>query len=248
MERNVVLSGKEISKNFGANQVLKRISLDIYEGDFTVIMGSSGSGKSTLLYCLSGMDRMSSGTVSYQGKDMTNAGEKEMSRLRAEDYGFVFQGTHLAGSLTLYENILMGGFVSTKYSEKESRDYADRLVERMNLSEAKDRLPSEVSGGEAQRAAVARAVISRPDILFADEPTGALNKGNSEEVLHLFSSLHAEGQTILLVTHDKNAALWGNRVLYLEDGEITGELFLPPEQPAEERKEKLSEWLIKMNW
>lgn len=248
MEKNVVLSGKGILKNFGETQVLKNISLDIYEGDFTVIMGSSGSGKSTLLYVLSGMDQLSGGTVSYRGKDVTGCREKEMSRLRAEEYSFVFQGAHLAGNLTLYENILMGAFVSTKYSEEESRNYADTLVERMRLSEAKDRLPSEVSGGEAQRAAVARAVVSRPDLLFADEPTGALNKANSEEVLNLFSALNVEGQTILLVTHDQNAALRGKRILYLEDGTITGELSLPPEQDESERKKRLSQWLRKMNW
>ncbi len=248
MEKNVVLSGKGIVKNFGETQVLKNISLDIYEGDFTVIMGSSGSGKSTLLYVLSGMDQLSGGTVSYRGKDVTGCREKEMSRLRAEEYSFVFQGAHLAGNLTLYENILMGAFVSTKYSEEESRNYADTLVERMRLSGAKDRLPSEVSGGEAQRAAVARAVVSRPDLLFADEPTGALNKANSEEVLNLFSALNVEGQTILLVTHDQNAALRGKRILYLEDGTITGELSLPPEQDEAERKKRLSQWLRKMNW
>ncbi len=248
MEKNVVLSGKGILKNFGETQVLKNISLDIYEGDFTVIMGSSGSGKSTLLYVLSGMDQLSGGTVSYRGEDVTGCREKEMSRLRAEEYSFVFQGAHLAGNLTLYENILLGAFVSTKYSEEESRNYVDTLVERMRLSEAKDRLPSEVSGGEAQRAAVARAVVSRPDLLFADEPTGALNKANSEEVLNLFSALNVEGQTILLVTHDQNAALRGKRILYLEDGTITGELSLPLEQDETERKKRLSQWLRKMNW
>ncbi len=248
MEKNVVLSGKGIYKNFGETQVLKNISLDISEGDFTVIMGSSGSGKSTFLYALSGMDQVSGGTVSYRGKDVTGCREKEMSRLRAEEYSFVFQGAHLAGNLTLYENILMGAFVNTKYSEKESRDYADTLMERMNLSEVKDRLPSEVSGGEAQRAAVARAVVSRPELLFADEPTGALNKANSEEVLNLFSDLNAEGQTILLVTHDRNAALRGKRILYLEDGNITGELSLLPEQDEAERKKRLSRWLGTMNW
>ncbi len=248
MEKNIVLSGTGIFKSFGENKVLKNISLDICEGDFTVIMGDSGSGKSTLLYTLSGMDRVSGGTVSYRGKDVTGCREKEMSRLRAEEYGFVFQGAHLAGNLTLYENILMGAFVSTKYSEEESRAYADTLVERMNLSEAKDRLPSEVSGGEAQRAAVARAVVSRPKLLFADEPTGALNKANSEEVLNLFSSLNEEGQTILLVTHDQNSALRGKRILYLEDGTIKGEFTFLPEQNEEERKKGLSQWLRKMNW
>ena len=213
-----------------------------------MIMGSSGSGKSTLLYALSGMDRSNSGRVIYQEQDIANASEKELTRLRAENFGFVFQRTHLISNLTLNENIQMAGLISN-LSDKETKIRTDDLVRRMKLEEAKDRLPSQVSGGEAQRAAVARAAINKPAILFADEPTGALNKANSEEVLNLLSSLNGEGQSILLVTHDREAALRGNRILYLEDGVIIGELDLPVYDGKDKiREERLSTWLEGLGW
>ena len=246
--KEAVLSGKNITKTFGENTVLHGINLEVYAGDFTVIMGSSGSGKSTLLYALSGMDRLSSGQLFYQQKDITNASEKELTRLRAEDFGFVFQRTHLISNLTLYENIQMAGLISN-LSDQETKIRADDLIMRMKLEGAKDRLPSQVSGGEAQRAAVARAAINKPAILFADEPTGALNKANSQEVLNLLSTLNAEGQSVLLVTHDREAALRGNRILYLDDGVIIGELTLPVYEGKDKtREEKLSAWLEGLGW
>ena len=246
--KEVILSGKGITKSFGDNTVLHRIDMEIHAGDFTVIMGSSGSGKSTLLYALSGMDRISGGQLLYREQDITNATEKELTKLRSEDFGFVFQRTHLVSNLTLSENIRIAGLIGA-LSDKEAKQRADALVTRMNLEVAKDRLPSQVSGGEAQRAAVARAAINKPSILFADEPTGALNKANSEEVLNLLSSLHSEGQSVLLVTHDKEAALRGNRILYLEDGAIIGELNLPSYAGKDKsREEKLSAWLEGLGW
>ena len=246
--KEIILSGKGITKSFGENTVLHGIDVDIYAGDFTVIMGSSGSGKSTLLYALSGMDRFDSGQLIYRQQDITNVSEKVITKLRSKDFGFVFQRTHLISNLTLYENIRMAGLIGA-LSEKETDQRADALIDQMNLEKAKDRLPSHVSGGEAQRAAVARAAINKPSILFADEPTGALNKANSEEVLNLLSSLHSKGQTVLLVTHDKEAALRGNRVLYLEDGTIIGELELPVyAEKDRSREEKLSAWLERLGW
>ena len=246
--KEVILSGKGITKAFGENTVLHGIDVEIFAGDFTVVMGSSGSGKSTLLYTLSGMDRLSSGRLLYRGQDITDASEKELTRLRAEDFGFVFQRTHLISNLTLHENIQMAGLIG-KLPEKKTKLRTDSLISRMKLDGAKDRLPSQVSGGEAQRAAVARAVIIKPSILFADEPTGALNKANSMEVLNLLSSLHAEGQSVLLVTHDREAALRGNRILYLEDGAIIGELELPTYAGKDRlREEKLSTWLEGLGW
>lgn len=243
-----ILSGKGMTKAFGENTVLHGIDMELFAGDFTVIMGSSGSGKSTLLYALSGMDRLSGGQLLFRGKEITNASEKELTRLRSEDFGFVFQRTHLISNLTLYENIRMAGLIGF-LSEKESKQRTDALVQRMNLEGTKDRLPSQVSGGEAQRTAVARAVINRPTILFADEPTGALNRANSEEVLNLLSSLHADGQAVLLVTHDKEAALRGNRILYLEDGIITEELTLPVYRGKDRTREAmLSAWLEGLGW
>ena len=246
--KEAILSGKKITKSFGDNIVLHGIDISLFAGDFTVIMGASGSGKSTLLYALSGMDRVSGGQVIYRGRDITTASEKELTHLRSQAFGFVFQRTHLISNLTLGENIRMAGLIGS-LSEKESRQRADALITRMNLDGAKDRLPSQVSGGEAQRAAVARAVINTPALLFADEPTGALNRANSEEVLNLLTSLHAEGQSILLVTHDKEAALRGNRILYLEDGAIIGELTLPDYDGRDRvREEKLSAFLEGLGW
>ena len=246
--KEVILSGKGITKAFGDNTVLHEIDVEIFAGDFTVVMGSSGSGKSTLLYTLSGMDRLSSGQLIFRGQILTDASEKKLTKLRAEDFGFVFQRTHLISNLTLHENIRMAGLIG-KMTEKETKRRTDDLISWMKLDGAKDRLPSQVSGGEAQRAAVARAVINKPTILFADEPTGALNKANSMEVLNLLSSLHAEGQSVLLVTHDKEAALRGNRILYLEDGAIIGELELPTYAGKDRsREEKLSAWLEGLGW
>ena len=247
--KKALLSGRKIEKSFGENKVLNGIDIDIYPEDFTVIMGTSGSGKSTLLYMLSGMDKVSSGKISYKENEITSASEKEMTKLRADDFGFVFQRTHLVSNLTLYENIVLAGYISGKITEEESVSRANELINQMNLTEASTRLPSAVSGGEAQRAAVARAVISKPELLFADEPTGALNKSNTDEVLNLFTDLNSHGQTILLVTHDKEAALRGNRILYIEDGAVIGELSLESyEGRNKQRENKLSEWLESLRW
>ena len=246
--KEVILSGKGITKTFGENTVLHGIDVEIFLGDFTVVMGSSGSGKSTLLYALSGMDRLSSGQLIFRGQILTDASEKKLTELRGSDFGFVFQRTHLISNLTLHENIRMAGLIG-RLTERETKQRSDELISRMKLEGSKDRLPSQVSGGEAQRAAVARAVINKPTILFADEPTGALNKANSMEVLNLLSSLHAEGQSVLLVTHDKEAAIRGNRILYLEDGTITGQLELPIYAGKDRsREEKLSAWLEGLGW
>lgn len=253
MDRTGILQGKGVTRSFSrgdkSTKVLDGIDVEIYEGDFTVIMGSSGAGKSTLLYNLSGMDKPSGGAVFFRGKEITGCTERQMASLRANEFGFVFQKTHLVTSLSLYENILLAGYLSDKLTEAEAEKRAEALVEQMDLGEAKNRLPSAVSGGEAQRAAVARAVIGIPSILFADEPTGALNRKNSEEVMNILSSLSAQGQTVLLVTHDPRAALRGNRILYLEDGRIIGELELPTYNGADrEREEKLNGWLTSLRW
>ncbi len=244
-----VIAGKKIVKTFGEAKVLNEINLEIYDGDFTVIMGTSGSGKSTLLYCLSGMEQATGGTIYCGDQTITGASEKELTKLRADKFGFVFQKTHLVSNLTLYENIVMSGLIGSGLSEKEVREGAKQLAAQMNLQDAVDRLPSQVSGGEAQRAAVARAVMGNPAILFADEPTGALNKANTKEVLDLFTELHKKGQTILLVTHDKEAALRGNRILYIEDGRVISELALSEYKKDDSmREKKLAVWLEGLGW
>lgn len=251
--REVLLAGKDICREFQGNtrgMVLNHITLDIYAGDFTVIMGSSGAGKSTLLYALSGMDEITGGEIWYKGREISRFKEKQMSDLRTHEFGFVFQQTHLVSNLTLYENVVVAGYLGTDRKAKEVEQRADELLCQMGVEKAKDRLPSEVSGGEAQRAAVARAVINRPGILFADEPTGALNRQNTQEVLNLLTGLNKTGQSILMVTHDVRAAIRGSRILYLEDGKILDELNFPVyrDEAAKDREIRLNEWLCALSW
>lgn len=249
MKEDILLSGRQIEKSYGDAAILNGIDIDLHQGDFAVIMGTSGSGKSTLLYALSGMEQASGGTILFEGTDIAAASEKELTLLRADAFGFVFQRTHLVSNLTLYENILMAGLIGSKFDEKTLREKTDALIMQMNLQEAKNRLPAQVSGGEAQRAAVARAVVGAPKLLFADEPTGALNRANTKEVLDLFTKLHQDGQTILLVTHDREAALRGNRIFYLEDGKILSKLNLSDYKSKDkEREQALASWLNELGW
>ena len=173
-----------------------------------------------------------------------------MSRLRTEEFGFVFQQIHLVSNLTLMENVTVPGFMNKKKNAGEVKERALQLLEKVNVLHAKDRLPAQVSGGEAQRAAIARAVIAEPGLLFADEPTGALNRKNTEDVLDLMTEMNREGQSILMVTHDVRAALRADRLLYLEDGKIGGEMKLPPYTPEEarNRETQINAWLASMEW
>lgn len=252
--KEILLSARDLCRSFanngGQNHVLDNVTLDLYEGDFTVIMGASGSGKSTLLYCLSGMDSMTSGEVRYKQENISNLNEKKMAALRVKEFGFVFQQSHLVSNLTLFENVVVPGFLDRGKSGEEVRNRAIELLEQMNIREAKDRLPSQVSGGEAQRAAIARAVIGNPGIVFADEPTGALNRKNTEDVLNLLTELNQKGQSILMVTHDVHASVRANRLLYLEDGKIGGEMSMPDFTPEEARSREvqITAWLSSMEW
>ncbi len=243
VEKRVRQGGKEVP-------VLQDVSVDICKGDFTVIMGASGAGKSTLLYALSCMDPISAGSVHYAGNEISSYSEDQLAALRAKEFGFVFQQTHLVSNLTLFENVAVAGYVSGKAAPKEMDRRANELLSQMNVEDAKHRFPAETSGGEAQRAAIARAMISSPCILFADEPTGALNKSNSTEVLNLLTDLNRSGQTILMVTHDIQAAIRGSRILYLEDGKILDELSLGSwtAQKEKEREEQATVWLSSLRW
>lgn len=252
--KNVILEAKKLNKSFAnngvQNHVINNLDLQIYEGDFTVIMGASGSGKSTLLYSISGMDRPSSGEVLYKGTDITKLSERKMAELRVNEFGFVFQQVHLVSNLTVLENILVPAYMNKDKSASNVKKEAESLLEQLNIADTANRLPSQVSGGEAQRGAIARAVINQPGILFADEPTGALNRKNTKDVLNLFSKLNADGQTILMVTHDVKAAIYATRVIYIEDGQVCGELELPPyeEENKKSRETQLNAWLSSLQW
>lgn len=215
-----------------------------------MIMGASGSGKSTLLYALSGMDRATAGEIIYQDSNLAAISEKKLAELRHTDFGFIFQQIHLVSNLSLFENIVVPGYLNKQSSTSEINARANSLLEQVGISHVKTHLPSQVSGGEQQRCAIARAIIHQPKLLFADEPTGALNRRNTTEVLNLLTDLNTRGQSILMVTHDMRAALRAGRILYLADGTIIGELSLPPYSAEEEksREAQVNAWLNSMEW
>ena len=249
--KSMILRGRHITKRFEkmAVPVLNDIDIDLYRGDFTVIMGASGAGKSTLLYALSGMDHIDEGEILYQNENLVHCKEQQMAKLRSHSFGFVFQQTHLVSNLTLFENAAVAGYLNKERSCKETDTKVMALLKQMQVDHAKDRLPSKVSGGEAQRAAIARAMINDPELLFADEPTGALNRKSSEEVLSILQKLHEQGQSILMVTHDMHAAAHGTRILYLEDGRILSQLDLSKMGlEMKEREAKINEWLTSLLW
>lgn len=249
-----ILTAHDLCKSFAHNggqvHVLQHVDLEIREKDFTVVMGASGSGKSTLLYALSGMDKATSGQVMFEGKDLVKMKEKELASLRSHDFGFIFQQMHLISNLNLLENVAVPGYLNNEKNASEVKARAEKLLEQMGISDVKTHLPSQVSGGEQQRCAIARAIIHEPKLLFADEPTGALNRKNTREVLDLMTDLNRNGQSILMVTHDLRAALRASRLLYLEDGNVIGEMTLPPYDKEEEqsRETQVNAWLSSMKW
>lgn len=254
----ILIQTDKLSKSYAADgvqtHVLSSIDLTLYEGDFTAIMGPSGSGKSTLLYCLSGMDTLTAGDVRYRDFSITGLRERDMAELRAQHFGFVFQQAHLVSNLTLFENIVVPGYLKTGRSTADTRTAANALIERMGLVSDAHHLPSQASGGQQQRCAVARSVVNNPDIVFADEPTGALNRANTLEVLSLLCELNANGQSICMVTHDVQCAVRANRILYLEDGAICGELELPHWRLdgdatfLKSRETQVNAWLSSLSW
>lgn len=252
--KNTILSAKGLCKSFAhngvQNHILSNLDIEIYEGDFTVVMGASGSGKSTLLYALSGMDRATGGKVIYNERDIVKMSEKELAILRHGDFGFIFQQMHLVSNLSLFENVAVPGYLNKTRSAEEVNKRSEELLEKMGIVGIKTQLPSQCSGGEQQRCAIARAVINSPKLLFADEPTGALNRKNTTEVLNLLTDLNNGGQSILMVTHDSRAALRATRIIYIADGAVIGDLDLPPYTPETEksRETQVASWLSSMEW
>ena len=212
-------------------------------------MGSSGAGKSTLMYSLSGMDMPTSGSIEFCKEDITKMNADKLAVFRRKNCGFVFQQIYMLDKMSLLDNALTAGLLVNK-SKKEVIKRAKELFKKVNLPETTIRKNvNQVSGGEAQRAGIVRAVINKPMCLFADEPTGALNSENTKAVLDVFTDLNNDGQSIIMVTHDKKSAIRGNRIIYLKDGKICGELRLDRyEKESEERNTKLDKFLKDMGW
>ena len=252
-----ILEVKDLCKTYIVNKrqnnVLKNVNFSVSEGEMVAIMGPSGSGKSTLLYAVSGMDGITSGEVKFCGKDIAKLGAKELADLRLDEMGFIFQQMYMLKNLTVLDNIILPAVQSDKADEsrKETVQRGQELMRKLGIIDIADNDINEVSGGQLQRACICRSMINNPKMIFADEPTGALNRTSSDEVMDELAKLNADGTTIMLVTHDVKVAAKCTRVLYIVDGNIKGEYNLDRYENASQMREReraLSNWLMEMGW
>ncbi|MNB86895.1 Lipoprotein-releasing system ATP-binding protein LolD [compost metagenome] len=248
-----ILKCRNLSKSYLSADVevsaINNLTIDIYDKDFTVIMGSSGSGKSTLLYLLSGLDNVTKGEVWFEDMRIDLLKEKKMVRLRREKIGFVFQSINLVPNLSIFENVTVPGYLAQK-NRKDVEKRARELLDNMDIKQEASRMPSQLSGGQQQRIAIARGLINSPKVLFADEPTGALNSTQGQRILDVFTDINTKGQSIVMVTHDVKAACRANRILFLRDGEINSELNLEKysKDNGVEREEQVYSFLMDKGW
>lgn len=251
--KDVLLNAEKLSKSFSnggtMQHVLKNIDLQLYRGDFTVIMGASGAGKSTLLYALSGMDTPTLGTITFADCVISGYSQDELAVFRRRHCGFVFQQIYLIDGMSVMDNILSAGLLVKKDNKALVRR-AKELFAAVDISEeTQKKFPTQISGGEAQRVGIVRGLINEPEILFADEPTGALNSKTGLDVLDTLTKFNEQGQSVVMVTHDMRSARRGNRIIYLQDGVIFGECDLGKYVHGDvARHEKLSSFLKEMGW
>lgn len=245
-----ILETKGLCKSYGSNSVLSDVDFRIDKGEFIAIMGQSGCGKSTLLYCISGMDKSSAGKICFDGVDMADLTNNQMQELRLERMGFVFQKTSFLKNLSIIDNIVYPAFQLGEVNRSEIVKEVLSLMEEMGISSIAENDIHKVSGGQLQRAAICRAMINHPDILFGDELTGALNSSTTREVLSIIDNINKKGTTVLLVTHDANVAVHADKVIYLEDGRIMDTLNLGKydRNNSEVRDVEMKNWLEKMKF
>ena len=235
------------------NHVLRNVNLTVHEGELTAVMGPSGSGKSTLLYTVSGMDTITAGEVHFCGRNLSQMSAKELADLRLDEMGFIFQQMYMLKNLTVLDNIILPACQSGKNRacRKQQIQNGQSLMRRLGIMDIADHEINEVSGGQLQRACICRSMVNHPKMIFADEPTGALNRSSSEEVMDELAKINADGTTIMLVTHDAKVAAKCSRVLYIVDGNIQGEYQLgqyTKTSNLRERERKLNNWLMEMGW
>ncbi|MEE0059660.1 MAG: ABC transporter ATP-binding protein [Acutalibacteraceae bacterium] len=251
---NTVLNVKDLCKTYITNKrqnnVLKNVSFRVYEGEMVAVMGPSGSGKSTLLYTVSGMDRMTAGEVEFSGKNIEKLNDNELAQLRLDDMGFIFQQMYMLKNLSVLDNIILPAVKSTKNTESraEITERGLKLMKKLGIEEIANNDINEVSGGQLQRACICRSMINNPEVIFADEPTGALNRTSSDEVMEELSKLNKEGTTIMLVTHDSKVAAKCTRILFIDDGNIKGEYNVDVDATARDRERSINNWLMEMGW
>lgn len=234
-----------------STHVLKDIDAKIERGEFLSIMGPSGSGKTTFLYNISGMDRMTSGSVTLNGEKIEEKSEDALAKLRLTQMGFIFQDIYLLRNLNLLDNIIYTGYIAKKRKKDEVDKHADNLMKKVGIDKIKHHDITEASGGQLQRVGICRALINEPEIIFGDEPTGALNSKATEEILNILLDINREGTTIVLVTHDIKVAARSERVLFMMDGEIKAEKLLgkfdnslnDSQAQLEQREEAMNTWL-----
>ena len=229
---NVIISANNLTKIYGEKETsvtaLDNININFNEMQFTAIMGPSGSGKSTLLHCLAGLDRPSSGQIYLKDSDISKLNDKQLTKIRRDSFGFVFQAFNLIPTLTAEENITLPASIAGK---KPDMEWVKKVVDTVDISDRLTHRPNELSGGQQQRVAAARAMATKPEVIFADEPSGNLDSKSSKELLVFMKSVVEElNQTIIMVTHDPYAASFANRVVMLKDGKIASDL----EEPTQE--------------
>jgi len=245
-----ILQAEGLFKEFDGTEVLRGIDITIKKGEFVAVMGQSGSGKSTLLYNISGMDRATKGEICFDGEDISGLSDEKMSGLRLRRMGFIFQQSYLLRTLSIRDNIVLPGFKAKKESREQVNTYADELMKRTGIDHIADHDIKKVSGGQLQRAAICRALINHPDILFEDEPTGALNSSATKEIMDIMNEVNVRGTAVMLVTHDAKVAARAERVIFLTDGKITDEIALGKFEDKDllVRENKMTRWLEKQGF
>lgn len=250
-----ILEVKDLCKTYIVNKrqnnVLKNVNFTIGEGEMVAVMGPSGSGKSTLLYAVSGMDSLTAGEVNFCGRNIAGMGERELADLRLDEMGFIFQQMYMLKNLTILDNIILPATQSKKQREprRETARRGQDFMRRLGIIDIADNDINEVSGGQLQRACICRSMMNNPKMIFADEPTGALNRTSSGEVMEELVKLNSEGTTIMLVTHDVKVAAKCTRVMYIVDGNIKGEYDLSGcSTQIRERERALNNWLLELGW
>lgn len=253
---NNILEASKINKIYeigkgNTQHVLKDVDISIGKGEFVSVMGPSGSGKSTLLYNISGMDKATSGRIRFCGEELTTMTEDALAALRLRKMGFIFQQSNLLKNLNILDNIILSAFVAKNENRQSIVARAKKLMDQTGISALADNDITQASGGQLQRVAICRALINQPDIVFGDEPTGALNSKATGEVMDILAEINGAGTTVMLVTHDAKVAAKTDRVLFMVDGVIVGEKYLGKDKKGSEIKDReaqLSGWLAQMGF